>query len=238
MNIMHIGVLGFSIFLLSAPALADSAKTQNSAFDTFKQIKMLTRGFYCPDDRHKAAKEDLAKIFTTDQNDRLNQNKDMSSNDAKRRVKVAVIASNGCLIDKDDYYKASLIFQHGVLPEHYLQAIIYANKAVDLGDLRAGPLREATIDRYLMSLGAKQIFATQVSAPVSYKEYETDADQVPCLWPVESDIDLTRDYPHGTLSDRKTVQQRILMMKSQISECDFPALSSKDTLKTVLKLKI
>lgn len=238
MNIKYIGVLGVSAFLLCAPALADSAKTQNPAFETFEQIKMLTRGVFCSEDRHKVAKEDLAQIYTADQNDRLNQNKDMSSHDAQRRAKVAVIASNGCLIDKDDYYKASLIFQHGVLPEHYLQAIIYANKAVDLGDFRAGPLREATIDRYLMSLGEKQIFATQVSAPVYYKEYETDADQVPCLWPIESDIDLTRDYPHGTPSDYETIQQRILVMKNQISECDFPALSSKDTLKTVLKLKI
>lgn len=220
--------------LLSTSAHGEDAKP---TMEKFEQIHQLIKGFNCPSAKHVIYKEELKAIFEGDKSDRVNSNPKMSDNDITRRTQVATIAAESCLKDKDDYWMASLVFQHGVLPEHYLQAFLYANKSLALGHENGG-LREAAIDRYLMSLGRKQIFGTQVSAPVYYKENESEQDLIPCLWPVETEINLVKDYDYKTPEYRLALKQNIIGMKKAVPECDFPASSSKGVLDILLNLKI
>jgi len=209
-----------------------------STFDSFQQIQTLIRESFCPEVQYSAAKKELIEISESDQADRVTVTPEMSENDTKRRAKVAAIAAQGCLKDKDDYFTAAVIFQHGTLPEHYLQAIAYAGKSAELGHPVGGPMREATIDRYLMSLGYKQIFGSQVTAPVSYKQFEDEKDMIACLWPIEDKIDLVEDYNFGTQDYRLGLRKTLEAKQQQIPECDFQARDSKAMLSVLTNLKI
>jgi len=208
-----------------------------ATMESFLQIKGLVKDIMCPSEKCEPIQAELVKIAEADQSDRLTPTPDITKNDAGRRIIVAGMAAQGGLKSKEDYWTASLVFQHGSLPEHYAQALIYANKAADLGH-ENGLLREAIIDRYLMSLGKKQIFATQITAPVSYKMNESEADHIPCLWPVETEIDLLNEYDYQTSAFRQKRQAEIQAMISNMPECNFPALSAKNDLAVLLDLKI
>ncbi|HEX4048279.1 MAG TPA: hypothetical protein VH309_10620 [Elusimicrobiota bacterium] len=96
--------------------------------------------------------------------------------DLARRKRVGEIFGEGCLRTGKDYENAALVFQHGTDPEHYLQTYIWAAHAVALGDEDAQWLISRGIDRYLMHIGRKQLYATQ--------SFGTDGG-CSCLWPVE-----------------------------------------------------
>lgn len=51
---------------------------------------------------------------------------------------------------------------HGEVADHYFQAFYFANKADIQGYKDAKWLKAAAIDRYLVSIGHKQLFATQI----------------------------------------------------------------------------
>jgi len=218
--------------------LASENNTTASAFENFQQIQLIIRDTYCPETKHRRLQKELIEISKNDRADRTSPNPDMTSNDTKRRVRVAEIAAEACLKDKNDYFTAAVVFQHGSLPEHYMQAIIYANKAMELGHPVVKPLRLAAIDRYLMSLGHKQIFGSQVTAPAAYKEFENEKDTIPCLWPIEDSIDLVKDYNFGSQEYRIELRETITAKKQQLFECDFPARDSSAMLAALLNTKI
>ena len=238
MNSRAVKILVSCSILLSCTSQAANEKHTASTFENFQQIKTLTRDYYCPEDKHREVQKELVEISQKDQADRMTANPEMTANDTKRRVRVAAIAAESCLKDKDDYFTAALVFQHGSLPEHYMQAAIYANKSTALGHPLGGALREATIDRYLMSLGHKQIFGSQVTSPAAYKQVETEEDTVPCLWPVEDSIDLVKDYNFGTQEYRITLRETLAAKREQIPQCNFLARDSSDMLARLLEIKI
>ena len=234
-----LGILAtFTLLLSSTAHAADEQAAPDSSFDTFKVIQSLTRDVHCSKARHSEIQKELAEISENDQAERLKPNADMTKNDTKRRVRVAAIAAEACLKEKNDYFIAAVVYQHGSLPEHYLQAIIYASKATELGHPVGGQMREATIDRYLMSLGYKQIFGSQVTAPAAYKEFESEKDGIPCLWPVEDAIDLVKDYNFGAEAYRTKQREILAAKKQQIPECNFQARSSAKLLPFLMELKI
>ena len=81
--------------------------------------------------------------------------------DLRRRTRVAELYAAGCLSTAKDFASAALIFQHGTVPEHYLQAYLFASRAVALGDVRETSMMALAIDRYLVSTGHKQLFGSQ-----------------------------------------------------------------------------
>ena len=85
--------------------------------------------------------------------------------DEARRVRVQQLLDAGTLSSGDDYFHAAFIFQHGGEPESYLKAHALAVTAVARGRPDASWIAAATLDRYLQSIGQKQIYGTQYRVP-------------------------------------------------------------------------
>jgi hypothetical protein len=124
----------------------------------------------CPDDetRRKARSEELQRILQDDQDDRkgwlyMNQSQmdAVSRRDLPRRKRVAEIFAEGCFTTPADFSAAALVFQHGEVPDHFLQAFLWAKRAVELGDSGQEQLMAIGVDRYLINTGRRQLFASQ-----------------------------------------------------------------------------
>ncbi len=115
--------------------------------------------------------KELAELFLADQKEREHYEKmspqeinQLNLNDKARRMRVGEILGEGCINTAKDYEAASFIYQHGDVSDHYYQAFIWANRAVALGDLTLKKMVAMTMDRYLLSIGKKQLFGTQFLA--------------------------------------------------------------------------
>ena len=151
-----------------------------------------------------ARSEELKEMVGADQNERENfenmseeEKFNLSKNDLKRRKRVGEIFGEGCFKTPEDYLSASLIYQHGDVLDHYFQAFVWANRALQLGDDTAKYLLALTIDRYLVSVGKKQLFGSQAY-------WSSDLGECFCLQQTESTFpDAKRkDYSGITLSER------------------------------------
>ena len=221
--------LSACILLLSATTLPSLAQTDDddlNPFEEFEMVQQFSQDAVCPEERHSLLQKKLSEAFEADQSDRKGaapqQPGQLSANDVERRKIVSQIAAEGCLKEGMDFYQAALIYQHGQRPYHYFTALKYATEALDLGFEGADWLRKVAIDRYLKSLGRKQIYASQVVAPVFYKVHQSDEDLEPCLWPVQEDylIDFEKDLDHMP------------------DQCGFPAKDSIDLHKALMGLSI
>ena len=119
----------------------------------------------------KMRSKELLDLVTADQKEREHFEKmtrdemiRLNEKDKIRRKRVAEIMSECGFTTAEDYAAASLIFQHGDVSDHYYLAFIWANKAVALGDPKQKSLVALTIDRYLVSIGKKQLFGSQFQA--------------------------------------------------------------------------
>lgn len=166
----------------------------------------------CADETQKARSQELKQLFDADQSDRdpLEGRSAMkgdpqeiwnrvSQNDLQRRKRVAEIFGEGCITTADDYYHAAMVFQHGLIPDHFFQAYFWSSRATRLGSKDAKWLSGASLDRYLMNLGYKQIYATQAKTanPV-------DPASCWCLWPVEETAteDLRKEFGVKTVEEQ------------------------------------
>jgi hypothetical protein len=118
----------------------------------------------------KEQSKELSQLVKADQNDRkdfqsqtVEQLKEMSKRDGLRIIRVGEISKAGCLINAQDYSSAALIYQHGDSPEDFYQAYLWSKKAVELGDENQKQMMAMGIDRYLVSLGKKQLFGSQAT---------------------------------------------------------------------------
>ena len=145
---------------------------------------------------------ELQRLVDADQNERADwehlsddDKLRLIENDLTRRKRVGEILGEGCFKTAEDYAAASLIYQHGDVPDHYFQAFIWANRAVALGDSEKKHLVALTIDRYLVSIGKKQLFGSQA--------YSEDGACF-CLQPVEASFPdaLRREYTGMSLQER------------------------------------
>jgi hypothetical protein len=137
-----------------------------------------------------ARSAELQKLYDEDQSDYrkviaenpgapfdLKKMEKMGTNDLKRRKRVGEILAEGCFHTAQDYKNAAMIYQHGNSPDHYFQAYAWANKAVELGDSKEKSAVAQAVDRYLVSIGHKQLFGTQL--------FKAGTASCYCLQPME-----------------------------------------------------
>lgn len=111
--------------------------------------------------------EELARLFREDQSDRTNkEGKPIDWNvigpkDRVREARVKELYSTNQLQTGADYFHVAMILQHGNTPEDYLLAHELCVVAISKGEERAKWLAAASEDRFLMSIGHPQRFATQ-----------------------------------------------------------------------------
>jgi hypothetical protein len=87
--------------------------------------------------------------------------------DARRLWRVKAIYFNGKVDTASDYFRAALILQHGNGAEDFLLAHEFAIVAVRKGYAgNAVSLVAATEDRFLLEIGRKQRFGTQLAEPI------------------------------------------------------------------------
>lgn len=151
--------------------------------------------------KQEAMSNELQMLMAEDQKDRENayhptnnEMAKMTQQDHKRRDRVDVMFRSGCFKTASDYYAAALIYQHGGETRYYYQAHQWAKQAMALGDANARQLAMVALDRYLISIGKKQIFGSQVAL----------VNQCYCMLPVEESIsnDIRRKYAASALHDR------------------------------------
>jgi hypothetical protein len=117
-------------------------------------------------ERQPAKSAELQGIVNADQADRQGPPDKIDwakvlPRDREREVRVAEIFAEGCFKEAKDYAAAALVYQHGETADHVYQTFVWAKKAVDLGDSTQKWLTVAGLDRYLVRMGQKQLFATQ-----------------------------------------------------------------------------
>jgi hypothetical protein len=142
---------------------------------------------------------ELRKIFLDDQRDRGNdpfpefdaQGKALprktwpvlaeeviARHDDERRARVHELLHAEKIQTGQDFWFAAMVFQHGQNPEDYLLAHVLASTAVAKGNRNALWLAAASLDRYLLSVGKKQIYGTQFDlekgATWTQKNYDKD----------------------------------------------------------------
>jgi hypothetical protein len=112
------------------------------------------RGVPLADDAvHTLSKSETAKLPKSNWTD-------INKRDADRREAARKLLASGNNTGEDLYY-AAFIFQHGQDPNDYLFAHILATEAMARGYDKAIWISAATLDRYLQSIGQKQVFGTQ-----------------------------------------------------------------------------
>lgn len=116
--------------------------------------------------------------------------------DLKHRMRVGEIFGEGCLKSPADFAAAALVFQHGSVPEHFLQTFYWSKRAVELGDTKQKRMMGLGLDRYLVNTGQKQLFASQASK-------HNNTGDCWCLEPVERSFPDSKrqEYTERTLAD-------------------------------------
>lgn len=133
------------------------------------QVQASSSFKHCHEDPERQAvrSQELRKLVKEDQSDRTPPIdwQRVSPRDEARRKRVGEIFGEGCFRSTEDYAAAALVYQHGNVPDHFFQTYLWAKRAVELGDSSQKRLMAMGIDRYLVNIGHKQLFATQASKP-------------------------------------------------------------------------
>ena len=118
--------------------------------------------------KQKARSLELQELVKADQKVRenfvhqsLEEQTSMAEEDRKRRQRVGEIFGEGCFKNIEDYQAAALIYQHGDTPDHFYQSFVWSNEAMRLGSKKDAQGVAVAIDRYLVTIGHKQLFGTQ-----------------------------------------------------------------------------
>ncbi len=140
-------------------------------------------GMYIPcvhdQKKYENRARELQKIKDADQADRPHNQLQpgVTSRDVLRRKRVGEIFGEGCFKQPADYAAAALVFQHSDQPDHFFQVFLWSKRGVELGDKSQKSMIGLGLDRYLVTIGHKQLFGSQ--ATKSFK------DTCWCLEPVE-----------------------------------------------------
>jgi len=117
----------------------------------------------CDSPTYEKRSKELQEIVKADQDDRqkIPLSQDVISRDIARRMRVGEIFGEGCFKSAADFSAAALVYQHGSVSDHFFQTFIWSKRAVELGDVSQKVLMAWGLDRYLVNLGKKQLFASQ-----------------------------------------------------------------------------
>lgn len=139
--------------------------------------------------------------------------------DRERRQRVGQIFGEGCFKSAKDYSNAALVFQHGDKPDHYLQTFLWSKRSAALGDKSQMRMMALSIDRYLISKGHKQLFASQV--------FKSNDSPCWCLQQVEETFpaEMRKKYMKATLENQSSW---IDEMNEQEESCPSPNYCSVD----------
>ena len=118
--------------------------------------------------------KELQALVKADQDDRddwqgksPDEMNEVVKRDEVRRKRVGEIFGEGCFSKHEDYAAAALVYQHGDNPDHFFQTYIWSKRGVDLGDSKQKRMMVLGIDRYLVTVGQKQLFGSQATKPNS-----------------------------------------------------------------------
>jgi hypothetical protein len=129
--------------------------------------QLAGRSFALPFNRPNNA--EMTAMFDADQGARLGDKiidwSVVAAQDREHRKRAKALLDSGALGSGDDFYHAAFIFQHGDKPEDFLLAHSLAVIAAVRGRPDAAWIAAATLDRYLQSIGQKQVYGTQFSTP-------------------------------------------------------------------------
>lgn len=165
---------------------------------------------------------ELAELAAADQNDRINfgslsedEIKRVMLSDLERRMRVGELFGDGCMVSAADYMNGAIIYQHGTQPDHYFQAFTWAKRGGELGDAGGKYLAAMAIDRYLVSLGKKQLFGSQFAK-------KNITDPCICMEPVEPSFpeEMRKEYTSMTLEERYTKMDAFNGKNCPHIECD------------------
>lgn len=147
---------------------------------------------------------------------------EMRHTDLIRRKRVGEIFGEGCFKTQADYMSAALIYQHGNTPDHYYQAYIWSKRASELGDVYGKYFSALAIDRYLISIGKKQLFGSQYQ--------KLPPNHCFCMQPVEQSFpdDFRKEYSDRSLEDN-------YKLMASINEAGCPSSECQTSLKPTLK---
>lgn len=109
---------------------------------------------------------ELKKMYEEDQSARKVEKIDWAKlklEDEGRRAKVEEMAGKNQIKTANDFFYAAMIYQHGSDSVSYKKAWEYSRKSADMDPKNedARWLTAASYDRYLLSTGKPQIYATQ-----------------------------------------------------------------------------
>ncbi|WP_367607866.1 hypothetical protein [Legionella sp. W05-934-2] len=137
-------------------------------FAAIKSFAATPKNCITDSELQKKRSEEIHQIYVSDQKDREDfdkmtdkQRMELNERDNKRRMRISEIFAEGCVKTASDYHDSAMVFQHGEVPDHYFQAFYFANKSDQLKYKGAKWLKAAAVDRYLVSIGHKQLFGTQ-----------------------------------------------------------------------------
>lgn len=156
-----------------------------------------------PPEGYGSVSEHMAAIQEGDQGDRRQGGWDheRQARDEQRKADVAAYVEGDCLQTGDDFVTAALVMQHSRTSEAYMTAWRLAVRAHELGHERGLWLIPRAIDRYLISEGYKQLYATNLKG----SREGPDAPIVMCLWPVVDEITDEQRIAMGV----RTVEQQL-----------------------------
>jgi hypothetical protein len=151
-----------------------------------------------------------------------NEIMEMEHTDLIRRKRVGEIFGEGCFKMPADYMSAALIYQHGDTPDHYYQAYIWSKRASELGDEYGKHFSALAIDRYLISIGKKQLFGSQYQ--------KQPPNHCFCMQPVEQSFpdDFRKEYSGRSIEDN-------YKLMISINEAGCPSIECQTSLKPTLK---
>jgi hypothetical protein len=184
-----------ALSLLTVVACSRKAATEPAALDAGPSSAT------CDAARHAERAQELDAIWKADQADRstLGVAPMTYDHDKERRARVKAIADEGCILDVHDLNVGWLVYQHGTNKDDHQLAVDFARRALALSDDADTRQHFAlAADRWLVSDGKKQLFATQAQHPA-------DSGRCACLVPVQADFpdDVRVKYGKKSLADQK-----------------------------------
>ncbi len=117
--------------------------------------------------------EELQKLFSEDQSDRLTSGNKaidwavVAPRDATRKARVLELLEKHQIRTGSDYLNSAFILQHGQTPEDFILAHEFCIIAVARGKTEALWLAAASEDRFLIKIGRKQRFGTQLGSSIT-----------------------------------------------------------------------
>lgn len=148
---------------------------------------------------------ELQKIAADDQADREWQGEGiqpteallgkMAQHDLERRKRVGELLGEGCFKSADDYAASFIVYQHGNTPDQYFLAFLWSKRALAMGKSHMKGDVAIAVDRYLVSIGRKELFGTQAS--------KASLGGCWCIQPIESSFPdkLRSEYRGGPNAD-------------------------------------